>query len=209
MTLVLLGYLASGVRIAPRRGGAPGLSMFSGFMVDAWIAATDRRADRGSRRLLRGAARAAAFAAHAIPNGSFAGAAGAGLIAVNPLVGLGVFSLLGAVGIGLLGRRGRRDVATALALVMMLGLGALFVSLSSDYAPALYSLLFGEVLGVSRSQLRRPLALAAAAIVDGRAAVPSAAARPPCSPRSARRAALRTLRIELAFLVTRSRSRAR
>jgi len=97
--------------------------------------------------------RGSAFAAHAIPNGSFAGAAGASLIGVSTLLGLGVFSLAGALAIGLLGRRGRHDVATALALVMMLGLGALFLSLSEEYAPAVYSLLFGEVLGISSNDI--------------------------------------------------------
>jgi zinc/manganese transport system permease protein len=97
--------------------------------------------------------RGSAFAAHAIPNGSFAGAAGASLIGVSTLVGLGVFSLAGALGIGLLGRRGRHDVATALTLVMMLGLGALFLSFSEEYAPAVYSLLFGEVLGISSNDI--------------------------------------------------------
>jgi len=97
--------------------------------------------------------RGSAFAAHAIPNGSFAGAAGASLIGVSTLLGLGVFSLAGALGIGLLGRRGRHDVATALALVMMLGLGSLFLSFSEEYAPAVYSLLFGEVLGISSNAI--------------------------------------------------------
>jgi zinc/manganese transport system permease protein len=97
--------------------------------------------------------RGSAFAAHAIPNGSFAGAAGASLIGVSTLLGLGVFSLAGALGIGLLGRRGRHDVATALALVVMLGLGALFLSFSEEYAPAVYSLLFGEVLGISSNDI--------------------------------------------------------
>jgi zinc/manganese transport system permease protein len=40
-----------------------------------------------------------------------------------------------------------------LALVMMLGLGALFLSFSEEYAPAVYSLLFGEVLGISSNDI--------------------------------------------------------
>jgi zinc/manganese transport system permease protein len=122
--------------------------MFSGFMVNAWEVASIVAVVAGVVgffTVLRGSA----FAAHAIPNGSFAGAAGATLIGVSTLLGLGVFALTGALGIGLLGRRGRHDVATALALVMMLGLGALFLSFSEEYAPAVYSLLFGEVLGIS------------------------------------------------------------
>jgi zinc/manganese transport system permease protein len=122
--------------------------MFSGFMVNAWTVASIVAVVAGVVgffTVLRGSA----FAAHAIPNGSFAGAAGASLIGVSTLLGLGVFSLAGALAIGLLSRRGRHDVATALALVMMLGLGALFLSFSEEYAPAVYSLLFGEVLGIS------------------------------------------------------------
>jgi zinc/manganese transport system permease protein len=97
--------------------------------------------------------RGSAFVAHAIPNGSFAGAAGASLIGISTLFGLGVFSLGGAMTIGLLGRRGRHDVATALALVAMLALGALFLSFSTEYAPEVYSLLFGEVLGISPNEI--------------------------------------------------------
>jgi zinc/manganese transport system permease protein len=126
--------------------------MFSGFMVNAWMVASIVAVVAGVVgffTVLRGSA----FAAHAIPNGSFAGAAGASLLGLSTLLGLGVFSLAGALGIGLLGRRGRHDVATALALVTMLGLGALFLSVSTEYAPAVYSLLFGEVLGISSNEI--------------------------------------------------------
>jgi zinc/manganese transport system permease protein len=108
--------------------------------------------------------RGSAFPAHAIPNGAFAGAAGANLIGVNPLVGLAVFSLLAALGIGSLGRRGRHDVVTALALVMMLALGALFLSRSSQYEPEIFSLLFGEILGVSSTEILPVAALGVACI---------------------------------------------
>jgi zinc/manganese transport system permease protein len=132
--------------------------MFSGFMVNAWIVATLVAvigAAVGFFVVMRGSA----FVAHAVPNGSFAGAAGASLIGVNAIIGLGVFSAAGALGIGLLGRRGRHDVATALTLVFMLGLGALFLSFRSEYAPEVYSLLFGEVLGISTNQLWPTVAL--------------------------------------------------
>jgi zinc/manganese transport system permease protein len=132
--------------------------MFSGFMVNAWIVAT-------LVALVGGAVgffivmRGSAFVAHAIPNGSFAGAAGASLIGVSSLLGLGVFSVGGALGIGLLTKRGRHDVATALTLVFMLGLGSLFLSQSLDYGPGLSSLLFGEVLGISDQELWPTLGL--------------------------------------------------
>ena len=126
--------------------------MFSGFMTNAWVVGSIVAVVAGVVGffvVLRGAA----FPAHAIPNGAFAGAAGASLIGVNTLVGLGVFGVLTAIGIGSLGRRARSDVSTALVLVMMLALGALFLSRTTEYEPEIYSLLFGEILGVSTTEL--------------------------------------------------------
>lgn len=80
------------------------------------------------------------------------------LIGVDAIIGLAVFSVLGALTIAGLGRRARHDVATALVIVVMLGLGSLFLSMTTEYAPEIYSLLFGEVLGVSSSELL-PIAL--------------------------------------------------
>jgi zinc/manganese transport system permease protein len=137
--------------------------MFSGFMLNAWTVATLVAVVAGIVgffTVLRGSA----FVAHAVPNGSFAGAAGATLIGVNTLLGLGVFSLLGALGIGWLRRRGRSDVVTALALVLMLGLGSLFLSMSVAYGPQVYSLLFGEVLGISSNAVIPTAALAAVCV---------------------------------------------
>ncbi|MHB8220350.1 MAG: metal ABC transporter permease [Acidimicrobiales bacterium] len=122
--------------------------MFSGFMVTTWVVATVVAVAAGVVGFFV-VVRGSAFAAHALPLGAFSGAAAAALVGVNTLVGLVVFSVLGAVGIGRLSHRARRDVATALMLVVLLGLGALFLSMTSEYAPEIYSLLFGEVLGVS------------------------------------------------------------
>jgi zinc/manganese transport system permease protein len=108
--------------------------------------------------------RGAAFAAHSLPNGAFAGAAGAFLIGANTIVGLGVFSLAGAGMIAGLGRRARSDVATALTIVLMLALGDLFLSRTSEYAPEIFALLFGEVLGVSTSKLAPIVVIAAVCI---------------------------------------------
>ena len=137
--------------------------MFSGFMVNTWTVATIVAVVAGVVGffiVLRGSS----FVADAVPQGAFAGAAGASLIGVSTLVGLGVFALIGALGIGWLGRRSRQDVATALALVVMLGLGALFLSLSVEYAPEIYSLLFGEVLGVSTSEVAPVAAIGAVCV---------------------------------------------
>ncbi|WP_300610098.1 metal ABC transporter permease [Trebonia sp.] len=126
--------------------------MFSSLMMNTWITASIVAVIAGMTgffAVLRGST----FAAHAIPNGAFAGAAGASLLGINVIWGLAVFAVGGALGIGGLGRKARHDVVTALALVLMLGLGALFVSVSTEYAEETYSLLFGEVFGVSRGEV--------------------------------------------------------
>jgi len=135
--------------------------VFSGFMINAWTVGSIVAAVAGLVGFFT-VMRGSAFVAHAIPNGSFAGAAGASLIGVSTLLGFGVFAVLGALTVALLSRRGRRDVATALMLVAMLGVGALFVSLNAEYAAETYSLLFGEILGVSASQVLPTVALAIA-----------------------------------------------
>jgi zinc/manganese transport system permease protein len=137
--------------------------MFSGLMLNTWIAASVVAVIAGVTgffAVLRGST----FAAHAIPNGAFAGAAGASLIGINVIWGLAVFAVGGALGIGALGKKARHDVVTALTLVLMLGLGALFVSVSTEYAQETYSLLFGEVFGVSRTEVLPIAGLGLAAV---------------------------------------------
>jgi zinc/manganese transport system permease protein len=146
------------------RGTGYGAGMFSGLMLNTWIAATAVAVIAGVTgffAVLRGST----FAAHAIPNGAFAGAAGASLLGLNAFVGLAVFSVAGALGIAGLSRRSRPDVATALTFVMILGVGALFVSWSTEYAQEAYSLLFGEVFGVSAGEVLPIVVLGAVSIV--------------------------------------------
>jgi zinc/manganese transport system permease protein len=126
--------------------------MFSSFMVNAWIVATMVAVVAGVVGffvVLRGNV----FAAHALPLGIFPGAAAAGFVGVNELWGLVFFAVLGVAGISALGRRQRNDVATALTLIFLLGLGTLFLSLSGAYAQGVYGLLFGDVLGVSEADI--------------------------------------------------------
>lgn len=94
--------------------------------------------------------RRSAFAAHALSHIGFAGAAGAVLLGVNPIIGLLVFTSGGGLAIATLGRKAAsRDVQIGTVLAFMLGLGVLFISLYSGYATEAYSLLFGEILGIS------------------------------------------------------------
>jgi zinc/manganese transport system permease protein len=173
--------------------------MFSTFMTNAWEVGTIVAIVAGMVGffvVLRGSA----FPAHAIPNGAFAGAAGANLVGINPLIGLGVFSVLAALGIGSLSRRGRADVVTALALVMMLALGAAFLSQSTEYEPEIFSLLFGEILGVSSSKIL-PVTVLGAVCVLVVATIYKRLLLTSIAPEIAAARGIRPYRTELTFLV--------
>jgi zinc/manganese transport system permease protein len=61
---------------------------------------------------------------------------------------------MGGLGIAALGRRAaQRDVQIGTVLAFMLGLGVLFISLYTGYATEAYSILFGEILGISFSDV--------------------------------------------------------
>jgi zinc/manganese transport system permease protein len=123
------------------------------FMIHAFLAGTIIAIMAGAVGyfvVLRGLA----FASHTLANIGFAGAAGAVLIGVNPVFGLLAFTLLGALGIGAFGKRlAERDVAVGVILSLALGLGLLFISLYKGYSTDAYSILFGQVLGISEQQV--------------------------------------------------------
>ena len=107
--------------------------------------------------------RRSSFAAHALSHIGFTGAAGAVLIGLTPLFGLLAFTLGGGLLIATLGARAaERDVQIGTVLAFMLGLGVLFISLYTGYATEAYSLLFGEILGISSGDV---LVTAIAAVI--------------------------------------------
>jgi len=87
-----------------------------------------------------------------------------------------------------------------LTLVLMLGLGALFVSLSGQYAQETYSLLFGEVFGVSPGELL-PIAVLAAVSVIAIAVVFRPLLLSSAMPDVAEARGVSTQRIEIVFLL--------
>lgn len=98
--------------------------------------------------------RRSSFAAHALGHVGFSGAAGAVLVGVNPLYGLLLFTTISGGGIALLGQKAsHRDVEIGTILAFMLGLGLLFLAFYNGYATEAYSILFGEIVGISTSQV--------------------------------------------------------
>jgi zinc/manganese transport system permease protein len=72
------------------------------------------------------------------------------VLGVNPVFGLLLFTSVGGVGMAVLGpRAANRDVEIGTVLAFMLGLGVLFVSLYNGNSTDVYSILFGEMEGIS------------------------------------------------------------
>src|SRR5947199_5768125 len=99
------------------------------------------------------------FAGHSLANVGFAGATGAVLFSVPPVVGLFLAGGLAAVGIQTLnvaaGERRQSDIAVGAVLTASLALGFLFIHLATaEYAANVYDVLFGNVLGISDTDVR-------------------------------------------------------
>jgi zinc/manganese transport system permease protein len=110
--------------------------------------------------------RRSAFTAHAFSEIGFAGAAAAILVNIAPIEGLLGGSILGGLGIAALGRRAaHRDTQIGIVLAFSLGLGLLFISLYSGYETEAYSILFGDILGISAGSV--DLTLGASVLILG------------------------------------------
>ncbi len=98
--------------------------------------------------------RRSAFATHALGHGGFSGAAGAVLFGVSPIYGLLIATSTGGVGMALAGKRATtRDVEIGTILAFMLAIGLVFLSLYKGYASEAYTILFGEILGISAAEV--------------------------------------------------------
>lgn len=94
------------------------------------------------------------FAGHALAQIGFAGAAGAILLGINPVFGLLIFTIGSGISIGVLGKEIReRDTAIGIVMMLGLGFGILFLALYQGYAEQAYSILFGTILGISRTDV--------------------------------------------------------
>jgi zinc/manganese transport system permease protein len=94
------------------------------------------------------------FAGHSLAYVGFAGATGAVLFGIPPVVGLFLAGVLAAAGMQTLnvaaGERRQSDIAVGAMLTASLALGFLFIHLATaEYAANVYNVLFGNVLGIS------------------------------------------------------------
>jgi zinc/manganese transport system permease protein len=94
--------------------------------------------------------RGLSFATDTLTHVGFAGAAGAAVIGLSPVLGLLGLTALMAVALGGLEQRLRgRDVVVGMILVLTLGLGLFFLRLYRGYSNETYALLFGAILALS------------------------------------------------------------
>lgn len=95
------------------------------------------------------------FAAHALGHIGFAGASGALLIGIAPITGQFILTVLSALGMGIFSKRlTKSDMAIGIILSFALGLGSLFLHFYHGYAGQAMTILFGNLLGVSVSDLK-------------------------------------------------------
>jgi len=98
--------------------------------------------------------RSQTFAGHALAHIAFAGATGAALFGISPLIGVLVLTVAAGVAMGALGERlSGRDVTIGMVLALALAFGILFLRLTTTNAAQATSLLFGSVLAVSPGTL--------------------------------------------------------
>ena len=77
------------------------------------------------------------------------------LLGIEPIIGAFLFSILAALGVGYIKRRGgaRSDVVVGLFWSLGMALGILFIGLMPGYPPDLTSYLFGSILSVTNTDL--------------------------------------------------------
>ncbi|MEG1528148.1 MAG: metal ABC transporter permease [Clostridia bacterium] len=82
------------------------------------------------------------------------------LLGFEPIIGAVIFSVISAVGVGLLkNKKGGSDIVIALLWSLGMALGILFIGLMKGYPPDMNSYLFGDILTVTRLDIYFMLAL--------------------------------------------------
>jgi zinc/manganese transport system permease protein len=115
--------------------------------------------------------RAQVFAGDALSHVAFTGALAAAVLGLNILAGVFIATILGGIAMGILGDRARADdVTIGSFFAWTLGLGVLFLSIfttqkSAGNGTAGVRVLFGSIFGLSTTDVRTSVLLAALASV--------------------------------------------
>ncbi len=95
------------------------------------------------------------FISSGIAHAAFGGIGIGYYLGINPLLGILPFSLLSALGIGVISQRkwASEDSLIGIFWAVGMSIGVIFIGLTPGYAPDLFSYLFGSILTVPRSDL--------------------------------------------------------
>jgi zinc/manganese transport system permease protein len=105
-------------------------------------------------------ARNFSFLAHTLSEIGFAGAAFAVFAGIQPLWGMLIFTLLGALGVGELSKRtDQKESSISAVSALFIGLGVLFLAISGSNSRYATSILFGSIIGVDRQGVTQLIVL--------------------------------------------------
>ena len=111
-------------------------------------------------------ARNMSFLAHTLSEVGFAGAAFAVFAGIRPLDGMLLFTAISSISVGRMSvQASRREASISAVSSLFIGLGILFLSLSSANASYATTILFGSIIGISRADVWQLVALAAGVLV--------------------------------------------
>lgn len=100
------------------------------------------------------------FISGGISHAAFGGIGLGYFLKFDPIIGAILFCIISALGIGVIGRKIRReDAVIGIIWASGMALGIIFISMSEGYAPDLFSYLFGSILTVPKSDIFLMLSL--------------------------------------------------
>lgn len=101
------------------------------------------------------------FLSHTLSEIGFAGASFGILIGISPLAGMILFTLVSSIAVGSLSSESsRREASISAISSLFIGLGILFLSLSSESSSYATNILFGSIVGISAKEVHQLLILA-------------------------------------------------
>lgn len=105
-------------------------------------------------------ARNLSFLTHTLSEIGFAGASFAVFMSWSPLAGMLLFTMTSSIMVGQMSaEESRREAVISATSALFIGLGILFLSLSSQTASSATSILFGSVVGISKNEVGQLIGL--------------------------------------------------
>ncbi|WP_125588437.1 metal ABC transporter permease [Companilactobacillus jidongensis] len=135
------------------------------FMREAFIASTFIAITAGLVGVFV-VSRNMSFLSHTLSEIGFAGASFGILIGISPLAGMILFTMVSSVAVGSLSSESsRREASISAISSLFIGLGILFLSLSSESSSYATNILFGSIVGISSKEVHQLMILALVVIV--------------------------------------------